>query len=43
VHVLSPADIRKASVKQVISPDEATARLVDLGFSAPDAAIYLQL
>lgn len=43
VHVLSPADIRKASGKQVITPDEATARLVDLGFSASDAAIYLQL
>ena len=28
---------------QVISPDEAAARLVDLGFSSADAAIYLQL
>jgi hypothetical protein len=43
VHVLTPADIRKAANNTVITPDDATARLITLGYSAADAAIYLAL
>lgn len=43
VHALTAADVRKAGTKGIITPDDAQARLVDMGFSADDAAIYLQL
>jgi len=43
VKVLTPSEIRKAANNGVITGDVALARLVDDGYSADDAGIYLQL
>jgi len=43
VRVLTPSEIRKAFKTGLINQDEATARLVDDGYSAPDADLYMQL
>lgn len=43
VHVLTPAQIKKAADDGVITADDATARLEDMGYSQSDAGIFMQI